>query len=76
MDFNEPTVIYTTSDLARAHAIENLLRGAGIRSFLVNESNVLPGLLPVESQIIVEAGHADEAARLIRQHEEHLHPED
>jgi hypothetical protein len=76
MDLNEPTVIYTTSDLARAHAIENLLRGQGIRSFVVNESNVLPGLLPVETQIIVEAGHADEAARLIRGYEEHLQPRD
>jgi hypothetical protein len=75
MDFNEPTVVYTTSDLARAYAIENLLLGQGIRSFVVG-SNALPGLLPVESQILVEAGHADEAARLIAQHEEQHRPKD
>lgn len=69
MDFNEPYVVYTTNDPTEATLIHNLLADNGIRSQLAGiDQPLAAGFIANEIQVVVEAGHADQATRLIEGH--------
>ncbi len=72
MDFHEPEVVFTTSDPIKADLIKNMLEGEGIKCALEgHDQSFGPGFMPIEIKVLVEAGHADQAGRLIAQHEHH-----
>jgi hypothetical protein len=70
MDPKELVPVYTVSAPAAAEIIKNFLHAEGIRSFIENEDQAgLEGLSGNAIRILVPAERADEARKLIRQHE-------
>ncbi len=69
MDFTEPFVVYTTPDPVEATLIRNLLADNGVKCVLEGFDQPLGGGFIVNDiKVIVEAGHADQAEKLIRDH--------
>jgi len=69
MEFTDPYVIYTTNDPTEANLIKNLLADNGIKCFLSGIDQPLGGgFIANPIEVVVEAGHADQAAKLIREH--------
>jgi Putative prokaryotic signal transducing protein len=72
MDIHDPICIYTLSDPVRADLIKNTLQEEGIRCVLEgHDQAIFPGFIAVDIKVLVEAGDADRASRLIKEHEEH-----
>ena len=70
MSFNDPFVVYTTNDPTTANLIRNLLQDNGIKCLLDGADQPLgAGFIANEIRVIVEAGHADEARKLIAPHD-------
>jgi hypothetical protein len=72
MDIHDPVCVYTLSDPVRADLIKNYLQSEGIRSVLEghDQGGLFPGFIAVDIKVLVGAGDADRAARLIKEHED------
>ncbi len=72
MDFDEPYVVFTTSDPIKADLIKNMLNAEGIKCALEgHDQSFGPGFIAIDIKVLVEAGHADQARKLIEAHEHH-----
>lgn len=72
MDFTDPYVVFTTSDPIKADLIKNMLEAEGIKCALEgHDQSFGPGFIAIDIKVLVEAGHADQARKLIQQHEHH-----
>lgn len=70
MDANEPVVIHTTTDLADAEILKNVLEGEGIKCDLDGENQgSFAGILGV--RILVRAWDEERARQLIASHSHH-----
>jgi hypothetical protein len=68
MNFTDPFVVYTTNDPTEANLIRNLLADNGIKCLLDGIDQPLgAGFIATEIKVVVEAGHADQATKLISQ---------
>ena len=62
-------VVYTTNDPTEANLIKNLLNDNGVKCLLSGIDQPLGGgFIANPIEVVVEAGHADQAAKLIREH--------
>jgi hypothetical protein len=70
MDLNEPTVVFTTPDPTKAEVVQNYLADAGIPA-LVEGSLQAPaiGEVAVPIRVLVDGAHAEEALRLLAEHD-------
>ena len=72
MEFHEPVVVFTTSDPIKADLIKNMLNAEGLKCALEgHDQSFGPGFMPIEIKVLVEAGHIDQARKLIEEHEQH-----
>jgi hypothetical protein len=72
MDIHDPVSVYTLTDPIKAEIIKNALEAEGIRCFLDGENQAANfGVTAFEINVLVEAGNADRARKLIESHEEH-----
>ncbi len=70
MDISDPVAVFTVTDPTEAEIVKNALESEGIRCFLDGDLQAaMPGLSAFEIQIMVDAGHADAARKLIAEHE-------
>jgi hypothetical protein len=70
MEFRDPFVVYTTNDPTTANLIRNLLQENGIKCLLDGADQPLGGgFIANTISVVVEAGHADEARKLIAPHD-------
>ena len=64
--------IYSASDPMSAEIIKNFLEAEGIRCFIGNELQAgMEGISGMGIQILVPAGSADYARKLLEEHEPH-----
>ncbi len=72
MQLHDPFVVFTTSDPIKADLIKNMLEAEGIRCVLEgHDQSFGPGFIAIDIKVMVEAGRADEARKLIEAHEHH-----
>jgi len=72
MDTNDLVTIYSAADPASAEIIKNFLQGEGIRCFLENENQGgFEGITGMAIHVQVPAASADQARKLLKQHEPH-----
>jgi hypothetical protein len=78
MDIQEPVVVYTLTDPLKAEIIKNDLLSEGIACRLdgLNFGAALPLSPLADIQVVVHAGDADRARRLIHQHEHETQKEE
>jgi hypothetical protein len=70
MDITDPVCVYTLTDPVRADVIRNYLQAQGIRCRLEgHDQSFAPGLIAFDIKVLVPAGDADRAAKLIQEHE-------
>ena len=72
MDIHEPVRVYSAANPVEAEIIRNYLESEGIRSFVdgLNQAGEA-GLTAFEIGVLVPAGDADRARRLIEAHQKH-----
>jgi hypothetical protein len=71
MEITDPVCIYTDTDPTRAEIIKGFLQSEGIRCFLDGEQASGLGLTAFGIRVMVAAGEADHARKLIQTHEPH-----
>ena len=70
MDITEPVCVCTETDATRAEMIKGFLRSEGISCFLAGEqTSANLGLSAFSVDIMVPAGHADRAQKLLERHD-------
>lgn len=72
MDIHEPVVVYTLTNQIEAEILKNYLHAEGIACFLdgANQASQM-NVSAFEIKILVDAGHADRARKLIASHDLH-----
>jgi hypothetical protein len=72
MEFHDPVSVYTLANPVEAAILKNFLEAEGIRCFLDGLHQAgLEGLGALEIKVMVPAGEADRARKLIRTNETH-----
>jgi hypothetical protein len=72
MEPNDLVTIYSATDYATAEIIKNFLHAEGLRCYLENENQGgFEGITGMAIHVQVPAGMADEARKLLKQHEPH-----
>jgi Putative prokaryotic signal transducing protein len=70
MEMQDLVPVYSAADPITAEIIKNMLDAEGIRCFIDGENQAqLTGLTTMEIKILVEPERADEARKLIEEHE-------
>jgi hypothetical protein len=71
MEINDPVCVYTLNDGVKAEIIKNFLDAEGIRCYLDGENAGDLGIAAFDIRVMVAAGDADRARRLLEEREPH-----
>jgi hypothetical protein len=70
MDIHDPVCVFTTTDPFKADLIKNMLQDEGIRCALEgHDQSFGPGFIAIPIKVLVEPGQAEQAGKLIQEHE-------